>query len=199
MARTLFILLFIVMLQLLVGLSPALAHHILGRPAYHFGEDSSTPPSISLETQIGQYVVNVMVFPAFPKPGEESRIKFYAIHLKTKETLSVPIQFLIRDDVWFGDKRLESLGEQRPIDGIYRQSVIFKEEANYILTAQFEALNEPYTIDIPLTIGNPTSSWPLFIAAGVVGGMLLLLVWHKKRRRRHQPLASMDTDLTEPS
>lgn len=49
---------------------PAYAHHVLGRPAYSLNEDSNTPPSMQVETQIGDYLVNMMVFPAFPKPGE---------------------------------------------------------------------------------------------------------------------------------
>ena len=33
--------------------SESFAHHVLGRPAYSLNEDSNTPPSMQVETQIG--------------------------------------------------------------------------------------------------------------------------------------------------
>jgi len=55
---------FWVVLLILSGV--AQAHHVIGRPAYNLNEDSNTPPSIQMETQIGDYFVTYMVFPAFP-------------------------------------------------------------------------------------------------------------------------------------
>jgi len=57
------------------------AHHVLGRPAYSLNEDSNTPPSMNIETQIGDYLVTAMVYPAFPRAGESGRINLYAVHL----------------------------------------------------------------------------------------------------------------------
>ncbi len=54
------------------------AHHILGRPAYSLNENSNTPPSMQVETMIGDYFVNYMVFPAFPRSKEPGRIHLYA-------------------------------------------------------------------------------------------------------------------------
>ena len=48
----------------------ASAHHVLGRPAYSLSEDSNTPPSLAIETQIGDFFVTYMVFPAFPRAEE---------------------------------------------------------------------------------------------------------------------------------
>ncbi|MCK5385761.1 MAG: hypothetical protein KAJ39_01150, partial [Gammaproteobacteria bacterium] len=54
------------------------AHHVLGRPAYSLGADSNTPPSMQVETQIGEYYVTYMAFPAFPKPNQRGRVNLYA-------------------------------------------------------------------------------------------------------------------------
>jgi len=43
---------------------PVQAHHVLGRPSYSLSEDSTTPPSMQVETQIGDYYVTYMAFPA---------------------------------------------------------------------------------------------------------------------------------------
>lgn len=165
----------------------AWAHHVLGRPAYVFNEDSQTPPAILVETLIGQYTVNMMVYPAFPKAGEESRVKLYATHLETHLPFTGPVQFFVRDDHWFGnwfgDQRRESLGTQLPTDHIYRQIVVFNEEADYMLTAEFTAHEEPYTVDLPIRIGERAQFWPLLLAMGVIGTVLGGVAIQKRRRR----------------
>jgi len=61
-----------------VWYTPAYAHHVIGRPAYSLNEDSNTPPSMQVETQMGDYFITYMVFPAFPRPNEPGRINLYA-------------------------------------------------------------------------------------------------------------------------
>ncbi len=172
------------LLILLIG-NTALAHHVLGRPAYIWNEDSRTPPAILVETLIGHYTVNMMIYPAFPKAGEESRVKLYATHLDTHVPLSEPVHFFVSDDRWWGDKRREALGTQMPTDNIYRQVVVFSEEADYILTAEFMAQGEPYIVDLPVRIGERTEWWPPALAVGIIGGVLGLVAF-KKRRRLHR-------------
>ena len=58
----------------------AFAHHVLGRPAYSLSDDSNTPPSMQVETQIGDFYVTYMAFPAFPQPGQQGRVNLYATH-----------------------------------------------------------------------------------------------------------------------
>lgn len=92
---------------LLAGLMPiANAHHVLGRPAYSLNEDSNTPPSMNIETLVGEFFVTAMVFPAFPKPEEAGRINLYVTRLKTKQPLNADIEFSVRNNgrfraIWF--------------------------------------------------------------------------------------------------
>jgi len=53
----------LVLVSCLCAGNEAVAHHVLGRPAYALNENSNTPPSMQLETVIGDYFVNYMVFP----------------------------------------------------------------------------------------------------------------------------------------
>ncbi|MBF0459793.1 MAG: hypothetical protein HQL87_00205 [Magnetococcales bacterium] len=176
-------------LLLLLASNTAWAHHVLGRPAYIWNEDSRTPPAILVETLIGHYTVNMMLYPAFPKAGEESRVKLYATHLDTHAPLSEPVHFFVRDDTWFGDQRREALGTQIPTDNIYRQIVVFNEESDYILTAEFTANNEPYIVDLPIRIGERTTLWPLLLAIGIMGGVLGWVAIQKRRRSIPRSLA----------
>lgn len=164
--------------------APAWSHHVLGRPAYQWNEDSSTPPTMEVETQLGKYAVNVMIFPAFPKVGEESRVKLYATHLEARQPYTGPVRFSIRDDVWFGDPREEELGVQEPIDGIHRQVVFFSEEADYIVRAEFTADDEPYVVDLPVRVGAPKPALAPLAAFGVIVAVLVAVGLKRKRRRR---------------
>lgn len=141
----------------LFTLKYAHAHHVLGRPSYSLNEDSNTPPAIQMETQIGDYLVNVMVFPAFPQPNEPGRISFYASHLDTAIPFDGNITFMVSNNSWMNWLGFESLkekiGVQKIDDNVYRQGFLFKTEGDYIITAEFHAGGQPYIIDFPLRIG----------------------------------------------
>ena len=176
----------ILLLSLILSAN-AFAHHVLGRPAYSLNEDSNTPPSMEVETQIGNYFVTYMIFPAFPRPGEKGRINIYASRIDNGDTLSVPVTFMVRNDGWFTDSAEETLGTQEVYDGVYRQGFVFKEKGSYIITAKFEADGEPYIIDFPLQIGESTSMLPIGIA---LGSIILILtgvnILQRKRLMREK-------------
>ena len=127
---------------LIVSWVPSHAHHVLGRPAYSLNEDSNTPPSMQVETQIGDYFVTYMAFPAFPRPQEPGRVNLYASRIDDGLPFQGEVTFKVRDDSWFNNDE-ELLGVQPPDDNVYRQGFIFQQEGNYIVTAEFESVNQP--------------------------------------------------------
>lgn len=151
---------------------PAAAHHVLGRPAYALNEDSNTPPALQVETWIGDFDVNYMVFPAFPRPHEPGRVNLYVTNSDTGIAFDGRVRFTIRDDswaAWLGYGRPEeTLGVQSPDDVVFRQGFLFAESGNYIITARFTANNEPYDIDFPLRVGAPPALGPLGAAIGII-------------------------------
>ncbi len=169
------------LLSIVLGHSVS-AHHILGRPAYSLNEDSNTPPSMNLETQIGDYFITAMVYPAFPRPNESGRIHFYATHIDNNKPLNTNVSFTVSDDNFFSSNEPEKLGAQVLEDSVYRQGFVFKEEGDYIITAQFEAGGEPYTIDFPLRVGNPL---PIGLLGSIVALVLTLLVGISLFQRKH--------------
>lgn len=160
---------------------PAQAHHVLGRPSYSLGEDSNTPPSMEVETQIGEYYVTYMVFPAFPRPNEAGRVNVYATRIDDGTPFEGEITFTVRDDSWFSQNE-ETLGTQPPDDNVYRQGFVFKEDGDYIISARFEADGAPYIIDFPLRIGSPPPVGPLGLAFAALA--LLLITVNVLQRRR---------------
>jgi len=168
----------------IAGLPLAQAHHVLGRPAYSLSEESNTPPSLQVETQIGKYSVTYMAFPAFPKPNEAGRVNLVASRMDNGAPFVGAVTFKVRDDSWFSNNE-EVLGTQQIDDGVYRQGFVFNEAGDYIITAEFEADNEPYVIDFPLRIGKPMPIGPIGISALVI---LLVLVGVNlvQRKRLHR-------------
>lgn len=172
-------------LIILVFLLPvtADAHHVLGRPAYSLNEDSNTPPTMQVETQIGNYFVTYMMFPAFPKSGERGRVNLYATRIDNGNAYRGEITFKVRDDVYFGEKNEEILGTQpTPEDSVYRHGFTFSVDGDYIITAEFTADNEPYSIDFPLRIGPPSSMGPIGIAIAVIISVLISVSLVQRKR-----------------
>ena len=163
------------------GIGLSYAHHVLGRPAYSLNEDSNTPPSMNLETRVGDYFVTAMVYPAFPRPEESGRINLYATHVNSGKPLNTGVSFKVREDSWFSQHE-EALGAQVLDDNVYRQAFVFNHEGDYIITAEFEAAGERYTIDFPLRVGKPIGIGPLGIIVGAIVVMLIAVSLTRRKR-----------------
>ncbi|MYH69961.1 MAG: hypothetical protein F4147_07660 [Gammaproteobacteria bacterium] len=170
------------LLVLIIVLSvPVQAHHVLGRPSYSLNEDSTTPPSMQVETQIGDYYVTYMVFPAFPSPNQPGRVNLYASRIDDGRPFDGEVAFKVRDDSLFNDDE-ELLGVQLPDDNVFRQGFEFREAGNFIVRAEFEAGGEPYQIDFPLQIGEPARWGPLGLTVAAI--MVLLITVNFVQRNR---------------
>jgi hypothetical protein len=90
---------------------------------------------------------------------------------------------------------------------VYRQGFEFKQAGNYIISAQFQADNEPYVIDFPLTIGNPgifRSTGTFVLSMFIIAIVLLLvtvnvLIKRKLLRLKTSRSASEDSEALKPS
>ncbi len=174
----------LVMTSLLFVTFNSFAHHVLGRPSYSLGEDSNTPPSMQVETQIGEYYVTYMAFPAFPKPGDSGRVNLYASRIDNGLPFNGKVRFKVRDDSFFSSKE-EILGVQNIDDGVYRQGFVFKDAGDYIVTAEFESNGEPYVIDFPLRIGEPFPIGPIGLTIFVISLLLLFVNITQRKRLAH--------------
>jgi len=158
------------------------AHHVLGRPAYSLSADSNTPPSLQVETQIGDYYVTYMAFPAFPKANENGRVNLYASHIDSGKPFNGQVTFKVRNDSWFSRDE-EVLGVQTIDDNVYRQGFVFSKDGDYIITAEFNENGEPYIIDFPLRIGEPLAVGPLGLLVALIAAVLVGVNLLQRRRR----------------
>lgn len=165
----------VILLIVLLGITVnAFAHHVLGRPSYSLGEDSNTPPSMQVETQIGEFYVTYMAFPAFPKPGDSGRVNLYVKRIDNGATYDGAITFKVSDDSFFSTTQ-ETLGTQKIDDGVYRQGFVFNEQGNFLITAEFESGGEPYRLDFPLQIGEPFPIGPIGFSVFFIALVLLFV------------------------
>ncbi len=137
-----------------------------------------------METQIGNYFVTYMVYPAFPRAGESGRINLYATHMDNGEPFAGEVTFTVRDNVWFGAAPPEMLGVQPPDDSVFRQGFVFSEDGDYVIRAEFQADGEPYLVDFPLRIGQPSPVGPITLAA--VALLIVLIAASLFQRKRLQ-------------
>lgn len=166
---------------LLLCSATASAHHVLGRPSYSLNEDSNTPPSMQVETQIGDYFVTYMVFPAFPRPNQPGRVNLYASRIDNGKPFQGTVSFKVRHDSFFSDDE-KLLGVQAVDDNVFRQGFEFHEAGNYIIRAEFEVAGEAYQIDLPLRIGEPSPLGPVGVSVGVI--LIVLLTVNIVQRKR---------------
>jgi len=152
----------------------ALAHHVMGRPSYSLNEDSNTPPSMQIETRIGEYFITSMVFPAFPRPNQTGRINLYASRIDNGKPFQGSVSFSVRDDSWFQSQK-ELIGEQPVDDNVFRQGFVFRQAGDYIITASFVANNQPYHIDFPLQVGQPSRLGLIGVAVGLMFALLIIV------------------------
>ena len=167
------------------------AHHILGRPAYNLGEDSNTPSSLQAETQIGNFHVTYMVFPAFPQPDSPGRINLYVTRVADGSLFDDKVTFTMRDNswrTWFGlgaaDK---AIGVQRLDDGVFRQSFQFHEAGDYTISAAFEIEGDLHAVDFPLRVGDAASVGPIGVSVALLVAVLLLVTVIQRRRTMTAP------------
>ncbi len=164
----------------------AAAHHVLGRPAYSLNENSNTPPSLQMETWIGDYLVTTMVFPAFPEPGKPGRIHLYASRLDDGTPFQGEVAFKVRPDSWISWLGLGGdwvpLGRQPTDDNVFRQGYHFHDAGDYRVAATFEADGEPYVLEFPLRIGPPPAVGPLGVIFGLGLGLILIVSVVQRRR-----------------
>jgi len=164
-----------------IGCIPVSAHHVLGRPSYSLNEDSTTPPSMQVETQMGDYFLTYMVFPAFPSPNQPGRVNLYATRIDNGKPFQGKVTFKVRNDSLFSDDE-ELLGVQPADDNVYRQGFEFREAGKYIIRAEFESGGEPYQIDFPLEIGDPPPLGPIGLTVGAIFFVLITVNLLQRKR-----------------
>jgi ferredoxin-type protein NapG len=152
--------------------APAWGHHVLGRPSHNLSAHNATPSGLSLETPLGEYFLQAMVYPGDPQPQERIRFHVYARHIQLGTPYDGEVVFAIRAEGrwwhpwwrWLGRAPTQIpervLGRQRAEDAIFRQQFTVAQAGDYTLVARFTAAGRPYEVEFPLTVAAPEAGNP---------------------------------------
>ena len=180
----------VALLAVLSASAPAAAHHILGIPHYAYDEDYPQAPVLTYTARERGYELKVTGYPGVLKPGDRSSLHVYVRDLQKGEPLNTKVTLTVRRDTILGaDPVIYGPSEAELEEAIYKFHPRFELEANYMATIEFDTATEPWTVDVPMVVGEPGSPW-VVLATGAGFTLIFLVVIRalrvKLQRRRKQ-------------
>lgn len=157
------------------------AHHILGIPHYSYDKDYPQTPVLTYKASAGRYQVAMTGYPGVISPGERCSLHLYITDPASGELFDGSVTLSVSEDRLFGDDQtiygpIEGQREER----IFKFHPHFAREADYTVKIFFEADGEPWTIELPLVVGEPGSPW--VVLGTVAAGLALFLIFIRAAR-----------------
>lgn len=153
----------------------AFGHHILGIPHYAYDEAYPQAPVITYRVVAGPYEISVTGYPGRPAPGELTQFHAYVVRADDPTAVrSEPLDVRIERDGLFGPRVVWGPEETRFDENLHKCSPVFPEEGNYRIRYDLMLEGQPYEIDFPIAVGDP--SHPFTLLAGWGGAFLALIV-----------------------
>jgi hypothetical protein len=151
------------------------AHHIMGIPHYSYDEAYPQAPVITYAIEAGPYVVNLTGYPGRPAPHELAEVHAYVRRASDdSDVFSGPINARVERDGLFGPQVVWGPVETRFEENLHKLAPTFGEAGNYRVRLEMMLEGQPYELDFPMVVGEPTSPTTTLLAFG--GGLLALLV-----------------------
>jgi hypothetical protein len=147
----------------------------MGIPHYAYDESYPQAPVITYAVQAGPYVVKVTGYPGKPAPGELASVHAYVVRADgSGERYTGPLEARIERDGLFGPEVVWGPAEARYEENLHKLSPTFEEEGSYRIRLELELEGQPYEIDFPIVVGDPSS--PTAVLAAWGAAVLLLVV-----------------------
>lgn len=152
----------------------ALAHHILGIPHYAYDEEYPQAPVITYAVEAGPYLITVTGYPGKPAPGELAQVHAYVVRADDpSDVRSEPVDVRIERDGLFGPSVVWGPEVTRFEENLHKCSPVFPSEGNYRIRFEMDLEGQPYQIDFPIVVGDPTHPG---VTLGIWLGAVLALV-----------------------
>ena len=165
----------VAVVALLWAVSPVFAHHILGIPHYAYEEDYPQTPVLTYQVELGRYEIKMTGYPGIPQPGEPNSLHVYVREVGSGNLFDGTVRLTVFEDTLIGDDPViygpvdASLDER-----LYKFYPTFPSESDYLVRVFFEKDGTPWTIDLPVVVGEPGSPWT--VVGGVGAAVLIFLV-----------------------
>lgn len=180
-------------------LAPSIAsgHHILGVPHYAYDEDYPQTPVLTYRVEAGRYEIRMTGYPGRIEPGDRATFHVYVTHRDGGApfggivTMTVfEDQLLAPDPVVYGPMDAEI--DER----VFKFHPRFEAEATYLLRIHFEDEGTPWTIDLPMQVGNPGSPWGVVAGVAAAVGLFLILIRAARIKRRRAAVPGAEATST---
>jgi len=163
-------------ITLLCFLTPALpAHHILGIPHYAYDKNYPQAPVITYKVLAGPYVLELTGYPGKPVPGEMSEMHVYVYKPgPKKDVFGGKIEASVTREGMLGKEKIFGPVATRFEERLHKFSPIYKEAGKYRVRLEMQLEGQPYEVDFPILVGDPSS--PLALLASWVLGLVAVIV-----------------------
>ncbi len=169
----------------LVSPLAARAHHILGIPHYAYDEQYPQTPVLTYRVDAGAHEVRMTGYPGVPAPGERCSLHVYIRHSRTGKLFDDVVTLTVTEDWLVGtDPVVYGPVTARLEEAVYKFFPEFESEANYTTRIEFEADGEPWTIDLPMVVGEPGSPWLVLSGFALATFLFLIIVRAIRIKRR---------------
>lgn len=163
-------------------------HHILGVPHYAYDEEYPQTPVLTYSVNTEGYMIKMTGYPGHPEPGERCSLHVYALDQEFGSTFDGTVTMTVRRDRAFGnDPIIYGPVEAEIEEAIFKFYPTYDKEARYFIDITFEREERPWTIRLPIEIGEPRSPWSVVLLAigGIfIGAVLLRAVIIKASRHK---------------
>ena len=172
---------------MILAATTAGAHHILGIPHYDYDERYPQVPILTYRVNAGALEVKMTGYPGRPEPGEQVFLNVYMQDLSDSSLFGGEVTLEVLQDHMLGsDPVIYGPAVATLEEAVFKFFPRFPEEANYTIRISWQAEGAPWTIDLPMVVGEPGSPWTLLasITAGVVVFLVVIRAARIKLKRR---------------
>ncbi len=165
------------------------SHHILGVPHYAYDEEYPQTPVLTYSVNTEGHMIQMTGYPGHPEPGERSSLHVYALDQEFGAPFDGKVTMTIRRDRAFGnDPVIYGPVEAEIEEAIFKFHPTYDKEARYFVDITFNREERPWTIRLPLEVGEPSSPWSAVLLGigGVLVGLTLVRAFVIKAARREK-------------
>lgn len=175
----------LLVIALVLAPSIATAHHILGVPHYAYDEDYPQTPVLTYRVDAGRYELRMTGYPGMIEPGDRATFHVYVTHREGGAPFGGIVTMTVFEDRLLGADPVVYGPMDAEIDErVFKFHPRFEVEATYLLRIHFEDAGTPWTIDLPMQVGNPGSPWGVVVGVAVALGLFLIIIRAVRIKRR---------------
>ncbi len=167
------------------------AHHILGVPHYAYDERYPQTPVLTYRVEAGRFELRMTGYPGKIDPGNRATFHVYVTRLDGGAPFDGIVTMTVFEERLLGEDPVVYGPMEAELDErVFKFHPRFENEATYLLRVHFEHEGEPWTIDLPMAVGEPGSPWSVLLSVAVGLGLFLVVIRAVRIKQRRAAAAA---------